>query len=293
MKTLKTFIALFVLTLSAAAQRHTLYRPCPSSTTPAILQIERDGDIQITPCSGRSVFVGATTVTNATTASAVIADNAVVRGDGGARAVQTSTVTIDDNGGIANTLTNAATVGNVTTLAASATGNALEVRANGGGLLTNITKDGYINIATNGQFQINGLPVVNHNNASGFVGLNVGGPASSSRIGGSLVFLGDANLTSIDGSTGKASFNATNTAGGTTGAQTINKPSGTVNFAAGTATLVVTNSTVTTASLVFAVVRTADATALIKNVVPAAGSFTITLNANATAETSVGFVVFN
>lgn len=93
--------------------------------------------------------------------------------------------------------------------------------------------------------------------------------------------------------TGKISFDATNTAGGTTGAQTINKPSGTVNFAAAATTLVVTNSFVSANSIVIAVVRTADATATIKSVVPASGSFTITLGSAATAETSVGFVVFN
>lgn len=85
----------------------------------------------------------------------------------------------------------------------------------------------------------------------------------------------------------------TNTAGGVTGAQTINKTSGTVNFAATATTLVVTNSLVSTSSLVFAMVRTADATATIKSVVPASGSFTITLGAAATAETSVGFFVIN
>jgi hypothetical protein len=91
----------------------------------------------------------------------------------------------------------------------------------------------------------------------------------------------------------KYTADATNTATGTTGAQTINKGSGTVNFAAGATSLVVTNSLVTTASIVYCVIRTADATAIIKNVVPASGSFTITLNASATAETSVGFIVFN
>lgn len=92
---------------------------------------------------------------------------------------------------------------------------------------------------------------------------------------------------------GQLALLATNTASGTTGAQTINRPSGTVNFAAGASSLVVTNSLCTTSSIVFAVVRTNDATAVIKNVVPAAGSFTITLNAAATAETSVGFFVIN
>lgn len=92
---------------------------------------------------------------------------------------------------------------------------------------------------------------------------------------------------------GKITFNPTNTSTGTTGAQTINRPSGTVNFAGGATSLVVTNSLVTTSSLVFATVRTNDATATIKNVVPGAGSFTITLTAAATAETSVGFFVIN
>ena len=92
---------------------------------------------------------------------------------------------------------------------------------------------------------------------------------------------------------GKISYWATNTAAGTTGAQTINRPSGTVNFGIGAGSLVVTNSLCTTSSIVFATVRTNDATAYIKNVVPAAGSFTINLGAAATAETSVGFFIIN
>lgn len=83
------------------------------------------------------------------------------------------------------------------------------------------------------------------------------------------------------------------TVAGTTGNQTINKISGTVNFAAGTSTLTVTNSLVSTTSNVFCTIRTNDATAIIKNVVPGSGSFVITLNAAATAETSVGFFVIN
>jgi hypothetical protein len=80
----------------------------------------------------------------------------------------------------------------------------------------------------------------------------------------------------------------------TVGAQEINKMCGTVNFAAAASTLVVTNSRVTTSSLVICTIRTVDATATaVTSVVPAAGSFTITLNAGATAETSVGFLVIN
>jgi len=93
---------------------------------------------------------------------------------------------------------------------------------------------------------------------------------------------------------GKYNAQSTVTAGGTTGNQTINKPTGTVNIAAAGSTVTVTNSTCTANSIVYAVLRTNDATATgIKSVVPSAGSFVITLNAAATAEVSVGFIVFN
>lgn len=83
------------------------------------------------------------------------------------------------------------------------------------------------------------------------------------------------------------------TAGGTTGAQTINKAAGTVNFAAAAASLVVTNSLATTSSTIHVTKRTDDATCQIQSVVPAAGSFTINMTAGCGAETSVGFLVIN
>lgn len=83
------------------------------------------------------------------------------------------------------------------------------------------------------------------------------------------------------------------TAGGTTGNQTINKPSGTVNIAAAGTTVTVTNSLVTANSIVHAVLRTNDGTAWIKNVVPGVGSFVINLGTAATGEVSIGFIVIN
>lgn len=84
------------------------------------------------------------------------------------------------------------------------------------------------------------------------------------------------------------------TAIGTTGAQTINKPAGTINVAAAGTSVILTNSLITVNSIVLAVIRTADTTAtFIKSVVPAAGSCTITLNAAATATVSLGFHVIN
>lgn len=83
------------------------------------------------------------------------------------------------------------------------------------------------------------------------------------------------------------------TAGGTTGNQTINKISGTVNIAAVGTTVTVTNSLVSANSIVMAVARTNDGTCRVANVVPASGSFVINVTAACTAETSIGFFVVN
>jgi hypothetical protein len=92
---------------------------------------------------------------------------------------------------------------------------------------------------------------------------------------------------------GHINLDTTVTAVGTTGNRTINKETGTVNFAAAATAITVTSNLVTTSSIIFAVVRTNDTTATIKNVVPAGGSFVINLTAEATAETSVGFFIIN
>lgn len=81
------------------------------------------------------------------------------------------------------------------------------------------------------------------------------------------------------------------TAPGTTGAQTINKISGSVNFAAGATSLVLTNNTITTASRLFLQIAANDANVFGARYVPANGSATITLTAAPAAETRVNFWV--
>lgn len=88
-------------------------------------------------------------------------------------------------------------------------------------------------------------------------------------------------------------FGKTVTPTGTTGAQTINKPCGSVNFAASATSLVVTNSLVTANSIIVCTVGTNDTTMKSVVAVAAAGSFTLTANAAATAETRVNFIVIN
>jgi hypothetical protein len=80
---------------------------------------------------------------------------------------------------------------------------------------------------------------------------------------------------------------------GAPGNTTINNIRGRCAVAAAASAVTVTNSLVTAASSVMAECTTNDATAIVKNVVPGAGSFVINLSAAATGNTSVDFVVFN
>ena len=80
---------------------------------------------------------------------------------------------------------------------------------------------------------------------------------------------------------------------GTPGNQTSNTVSGRCSIAAVGTTVTVTNNLVTAASRVFVAVGTNDATSVIKNVVPGAGSFVVILNAAATGTTNINWFVVN
>jgi hypothetical protein len=97
---------------------------------------------------------------------------------------------------------------------------------------------------------------------------------------------------------GKLYLDKTITAAAATGAQTISKPCGSVNFAAAATTLVVTNTLAvaptsgTTGSIIIATVRTNDTTMKsVAAVCSSNGSFTLHANAAATAETRVDFAI--
>lgn len=83
------------------------------------------------------------------------------------------------------------------------------------------------------------------------------------------------------------------TPGGTTGAQTINKYSGSVNFAAAATSLVVTNSLISASSVITCTIGTNDTTMKSVLCVAGSGSFTIFPNAAPTAETRVNFRINN
>jgi len=109
----------------------------------------------------------------------------------------------------------------------------------------------------------------------------------------SITLLGITGNLQLIGSANTFILPTTNRVTVTTDAQTINKARRKVNFSAGTSTLVVTNSFITTASLVQIKIEGNDATAKFTTVPLSSGSFTIILNTNATAETKVSFIIIN
>ena len=111
-------------------------------------------------------------------------------------------------------------------------------------------------------------------------------------FGGNPVMFCSANSVALQPGVSLAA-DKTITASGTTGARTINKMAGSVNFAASATSLVVTNSMVTTFSVIIATVATNDSTMRSVQAVAGSGSFTLYANAAATAETRVNFFIIN
>lgn len=120
------------------------------------------------------------------------------------------------------------------------------------------------------------MPVVTDNGQPG--GNVVGLRAPNSNI---VVPFPGANYTTNDISVANGGT-ATNT-------PTINLASGRFTALAAATTLTITNSQVAATTKVFANLSTADATGWIKNVVPSAGTITITLGAALTANANVDF----
>jgi hypothetical protein len=146
----------------------------------------------------------------------------------------------------------------------------------------------YISSNTYTQFQAGSMNMSSTNSNTPIYDLNSQGGANILR--GRKNTVATFDLTAD----GKMIIQSTITATGTTGNQTINKPTGTVNIAAAGTSVIVTNNLVTASSIVYCVIRKNDTNSVaIKSVVPAAGSFTINLTTAPAAEISIGFIVFN
>ncbi len=81
---------------------------------------------------------------------------------------------------------------------------------------------------------------------------------------------------------------------GTTGNQTANTMTGNIRIAAGNTSVTVTNSLVSSTSVIMCTLATADANATtLKSCAPGSGSFIITLQTAPAAEVNINWVVFN
>lgn len=156
--------------------------------------------------------------------------------------------------------------------------NAARFIADGSTALTNAASSLYVGALTKAS-------------ADGVTNENVFG-YNATGIGSNSCVIGSSAVTKCQ-IYGDLIFDKTITAGGTTGAQTINKTCGSVNFAAAATSLVVTNNRVTTSSVIVATVATNDSTMKTVTAVAGSGSFTLYANAAATAETRVNWIVIN
>lgn len=269
---LSLFCVLAFSVIGLAQSPTQIKKKCPNTSIYSIVGITAIGDINVQPCVGRST---------------IFTQNVVLPSGG--------TITTDGLTGNPN-LTFKGTVQTFTNLA-----NNAEFKVS----LLPASANGQVTIGDCITTPTICLSLAQSSNVATLSGTTVNLGDTNIMSNGTTAILADGTKTFAITATGSTAvfdttgvvrhlYNRTITAAGTTGAQTINKPAGTVNVAAGQASIVITNNTVTTSSIPFVVLRTADGTCtFVKSAVPTTNTLTITLNANCTAETSVGFIITN
>lgn len=317
-------LGVFIVTLNAQSPTQ-LRKKCPNSSTYSDVTITAVGNITVDPCSGRSTTFTQNVVLPSGTTSGGLTGNPNLA----FKATAYTFNNLTDNSEFAIGFTPSTTVGlfsvgdcsttptvcfsqdqsAVTSSLSAGTGSTFSQTATTALLTTTGSQifrgisHTFSNNAGTAEFNMALQPSNSSGNFS--VGdctttpttcITLAQGAATAAFMGANITIGDNSNLGILSTTGVVShlLNRTVTAAGTTGAQTINKQAGTVNVAAGQASIVVTNNTVTTTSIPFVVLRTADGTCtFVKSAVSTANTLTITLNANCTAETSVGFIVYN
>ena len=149
----------------------------------------------------------------------------------------------------------------------------------------------YPSAGTSDSVQITGFQA----DSGSAVGVKIGNYNSFSTTGAKIAAFYSDNLSTEKLSInkdGKLTFESTDNSG-TPDDCTINKPSGKAAVAIGDSACVVTNSCVTTSSIIIITPLDIDATLVNWKAVPASGSFTVTGNTTATAAWKFQFLVLN
>lgn len=270
-----SLIALFAVGAFAQSP-NVLRQKCHNSSSYAIVQIAGDGAVNIDPCSGKVVTIS----------SAVVFPSFSFSMANGTAAAPSLFFTNSTTTGFYRASADVLGIG--TAGVANATfGAAADTQRSASHVFTNVAGTAEF-AATVTPSDTVGVAAVGDCTTTPTTCLTLTQSSDTVAIGS-----GTATTLSLAG-TKSVALQRTITAGGTVGAQTINKQAGTLNVAAGQASIALTNSTITTSSIIIPVLRTADATCTFVKSVTISGSVaTFTLNTTCTAETSLGFVVWN
>lgn len=307
---------LLATAISGHAQSSTtLSRKCAGAApSPArsLVDLEKDGDINILPCSGRSISINGSgtsaliTSFNGLTAATQLLGAPIANDTASWSSVTaTHTLRLPITGVTGSARTSFFSYFDAqNTLAKSAAtynGTSAFTWDNSAGTstfpmaLTTTSAAGSFSVGNASSSQISmsqgGNSVAIRAQAQAAL-ISAGGTASIGSIAANRVEVNDTagTITFV----GNFTLDRTITAIGTTGNQTINKHAGTINVAAAAGAVTLTDSFINANSLIWPSVRTADATCtFVKSIVAGAGSAVITMNANCTAATSIGFWVTN
>ncbi len=301
-------ITLFAIGVASAQSPYQLRAKCPNTSLYAVVKIEGSGAVTVTPCSGQATtFTGNVVIPSGLLTS--LANGAV----GSPSLYFTNSPTTGVYRPAAGQF-GIATAGIANTVFSTSINTFLAAQHFFSNSAGTAQFDLYVKPSdTVGTFRAGDcistitacIDLTQASSTSNVRGLTVGLGDVGVAGSGTTLNIVDATKTFSPVATGSTAIwddsgvinhklDRTITTAGTTGAQTIDKQAGTVNIAAAGTSIVITNSTVTTSSIVSAMLRTADTTCtFIKSVVPTANTITITVNAGCNAETSVGFIVWN
>lgn len=289
-------IALLAVVACGQSRTNRLYRPCPGVGQQARVEINRSGDVDLVPCSGRSLLLNGVPFSNGFTVSGASRTNYIPYFSSETNLAK-SPFSWD---GSVYTFNNP-------------TGDSLYT------MQFMPSPTGYFRLGTNDDFQrlnwsfqfaqVNwtlgfqpytqlfmrptDFSVISRRVLLGDVYSD--GNNTSLQIDDNLKkisLLGDGSVTTDLSGIGNYNFNRTLTTTGC-GGVTINKPVGSVTMCAGSTSLQVNNTIVNPDSIIIPVARTYDATCTVRAVVPDAGNFVIFMTAACSGNTSIGWIVLN
>jgi len=288
--------------ISACAQTRTafrLYRPCPGVGQQARVEITRPGDIDLVPCTGRSLLVNGVPLSSGPTLS------------GTGRTYYFPYFSTETNldksplkwDSFKFTFNNPAEDSPYKMVFQPSTFGLFHAGGNVADYIDYDFKNRQFNVLVGedgvGEFSrfwlspTNGRIQTNFFMAGDWYGMN-NGTRFSVKDDIKTFFFGSAANDALMYLDGVKDFrmNRQLTITGC-GGMTINKPVGTVIMCTGAASLMVTNDTVNADSIIIPVARTYDANCSVKAIEPSNGSFVVYMTAPCAGDTSIGFLVLN